>query len=249
MRYRYFIILQFNGKNYHGWQIQPNSPTVQAELNEKLGILLNTPVETIGAGRTDTGVHARYFVAHFDCPLDLTSRLDTVCSKLNNFLSRDIKIDKILPVAKDSHARFDAISRTYKYYITTAKDVFNQELSWHVFCNLNLEIMNEGAKMLMEYNDFTSFSKLHSDVKTHICKIKSANWAEENHQLVFTITADRFLRNMVRAIVGTLINLGREKISLTCFREVIESQNRAMAGESAPAQGLFLHHIEYSYPL
>lgn len=249
MSYRYFIVLQFNGKDYHGWQIQPNSHTVQAELNEKLGILLNTTVETVGAGRTDTGVHARYFVAHFDSYTDLSSKLESLCSKLNNFLPANILVFKIVPVTPHAHARFDAISRTYKYYISKEKEVFNSGLSWHVFCNLDLELMNEGAKILMEYTDFTSFSKLHSDVKTHICKIESVSWTQEDHQLVFTITADRFLRNMVRAIVGTLVNVGSNKISLAYFREIIESKKRSMAGESVPAHGLFLHHIEYPYPI
>jgi tRNA pseudouridine38-40 synthase len=249
MNFRYFIVFQFNGKNYHGWQLQPDLPTVQAELNEKLGLLLKTPIETVGAGRTDTGVHANYFVAHFDSAFDLSSKLDVLSSKLNHFLSRDISIFKIVPVPSQAHARFDAISRTYKYYISLKKDVFNTEYSWHMFCNLNIELMNEGATMLMDYDDFTSFSKLHSDVKTHICKITSAKWEQKEHQLVFTITADRFLRNMVRAIVGTLIYLGRNKINLSQFREIVESKNRSMAGESVPAHGLFLYHIKYPYPL
>jgi tRNA pseudouridine38-40 synthase len=249
MSYRYFLVMQFNGKNFHGWQIQPNSNTVQAEVNEKLGILLKIPVLTVGAGRTDTGVHARFFVAHFDSPINIEPNLDNICADLNHFVSGDIMIQKIVPVPEKAHARFDAISRTYKYYISIGKDVFNKEFCWHVFCKLDIDIMNEGAKIIMEYTDFTSFSKLHSNTKTNICNIKSAIWEYEDHLLVFTVTADRFLRNMVRSIVGTLVSLGRHKMDLSELRKIIESKNRSLAGDSVPAQGLFLYDIEYPYVL
>jgi tRNA pseudouridine38-40 synthase len=249
MSYRYFLVMQFNGKNYHGWQIQPNSHTVQAEVNEKLGIILGMPITTIGAGRTDTGVHARYFTAHFDSHVNLDSRLTTICYRLNHFFSDDINVQKIVKVPDNAHARFDAVSRTYKYYISIAKDVFNKEFSWQVLYNLDIDIMNEGAKILMEYNDFTSFCKLHSYVKTKYCHITSAFWIREGHQLILTITADRFLRNMVRAIVGTLVQLGRNKINLVQLRKIIEAKNRSSAGESVPAHGLFLYNIEYPYAL
>jgi tRNA pseudouridine38-40 synthase len=249
MNHRYFIILQFNGTKYHGWQIQPNSQTVQAELNEKLGVILKSVINATGAGRTDTGVHARYFAAHFDFPQNIDSGLDNLRSRLNHFLPDDIEILKIMPVAQSAHARFDALSRTYKYYISTGKSVFAKEFCWHIFCNLDVDYMNEGAKILMEYNDFESFSKLHSDVKTYNCKLMAAEWTYENEQLVFTITADRFLRNMVRAIVGTLVMLGRHKIDLAKLRLIIEKKKRSSAGESVPAHGLFLHSIEYPYAL
>jgi tRNA pseudouridine38-40 synthase len=249
MHFRYFIIMQFNGRNYHGWQIQPNAPTIQAELNEKLGILLNTKISTTGAGRTDTGVNATYFVAHFDSPVDLGPQLELLCSRLNHFLSESIFVQKIVSVREKAHARFDAISRTYKYYISTQKDVFNTHFAWNVQCNLDMDIMNEGANMLMDYTDFTSFSKLHSDVKTYRCNIMSAAWTKENNQLIFTITADRFLRNMVRAIVGTLVALGRNKINTDQLRQIIEAKDRSAAGESVPPNGLFLFSIQYPYEL
>jgi tRNA pseudouridine38-40 synthase len=245
MNYRYFTELQYNGKNYKGWQIQPNARTVQLELNEKLSVLLDETIETTGAGRTDTGVHAAHFVAHFDTVKDISSKKDQLIRKLNRFLPDDIYIQNIFPVHATAHARFDAISRTYKYYIVTRKDVFRQDFAWYLHAALNTDLLNKGAALLTDYSDFTSFSKLHSDVKTNICQVTHAAWESEDHLLVFTIKADRFLRNMVRAIVGTLVQLGREKINLNDFRQIIEAKNRAHAGESAPAQGLFLHRIEY----
>lgn len=246
MDYRYFIEMQYNGTNYHGWQIQPNAPTVQAEVNEKMSILLKQPVETIGAGRTDTGVHARHFIAHFDFPEDISKKLDSLTRKLNLFLPDDIFVQRIFPVDSSAHARFDAIYRTYKYYISTHKDVFLNEYSWSIFQKLDVELMQKGANVLMEFDDFTSFSKLHSDNKTNICHITSADWSIDNHLLIFTVKADRFLRNMVRATVGTLVLLGRNKLTIPDFIEIIKLKDRSAAGESAPAKGLFLHLIEYS---
>ena len=248
MHFRYFIELQYNGKNFHGWQIQPNAPTVQSEINEKISILLKQSIETTGAGRTDTGVHARHFIAHFDFHEDISKKLTSLTRKLNLFLPNDIFIKRIVPVATDAHARFDAISRTYKYYISTQKDVFWNDYSWTIHQKLDTELMQKGAQLLMNYNDFTSFSKLHSDNKTNLCRIESADWSNEENKLIFTIKADRFLRNMARAIVGTLVLVGRKKITPKELEDIIQSQNRSSAGESAPAQGLFLHWIEYPYP-
>ena len=248
MTFRYFIELQFNGKNFHGWQVQPNAHTVQSELNEKLSILVNKPVETVGAGRTDSGVHAKYFVAHFDIDKELIN-LPKLIYKLNNFLHEDIFVMGIHPVSNNAHARYSALSRTYKYYISTQKDVFRKDLSWLLFSNLEIEALNAGASEILKYSDFTSFSKLHSDVKTNTCKIHFSQWTQEKHMLIYTITADRFLRNMVRSIVGTLIRIGKGKLSIDDFKDIINSKDRSKAGESAPAQGLFLHDIKYPFPL
>lgn len=245
MNYRYFIELQFNGKNYKGWQIQPNAPTVQQVLNEKLSILLNEPIQTVGAGRTDAGVHAMRFFAHFDIIKNIDTKKEQLVNKLNSFLPADIFVQQITAVSNEAHARFSALSRTYKYYISTHKDVFRNELSWCIYTPLDMEKMSKAASLLKKYDDYTSFSKLHSDVKTNICHIHHAEWKREDHLLVFTITADRFLRNMVRALVGTLVLVGRAKIDLQEFEHIITAKNRSYAGESAPAGGLFLTDIEY----
>jgi tRNA pseudouridine38-40 synthase len=249
MKNRYFLILQYNGENYYGWQVQPNVPTVQAEIDKKLSILLNEPVHTIGAGRTDTGVHARYFTAHFDLDQSINQNIIDLVYKLNNFLLPDIRILKIVSVEYNAHARFDAISRTYHYYISNHKEIFYSDFVWEIHGKLDLDLMNQGAEIIKEYRDFTSFSKLHSKVKTNICVISEAKWIEKDGFLEFSITADRFLRNMVRAIVGTLILLGRHKIDIFELRKIIESKNRSNAGESVPAKGLFLEKIEYPFPL
>jgi tRNA pseudouridine38-40 synthase len=249
MIWRYFIVLQYNGKNYRGWQIQPGKPTVQAELNEKLSILLRDKIATTGAGRTDTGVHAKYFVAHFDISRNINQSLDSIVFKLNRFLSPNIRIIKIVPVDNNAHARFDAISRSYNYYISTIKEVFKSEFVWQLHQKLDIEIMNKGSEVLKEYKDFTSFSKLGTDVKTNNCYISDAGWQMKDDIFMFSITADRFLRNMVRAIVGTMVCLGRHKIGIDQFRQIIEAQNRSKAGESAPAQGLFLWNITYPFEL
>ena len=249
MTYRYFIVLQFNGKNYFGWQIQPDVPTIQAVLNEKLSLLLNADIHTIGAGRTDTGVHARFFTAHFDLERDIIKEVGDIIYKINRFLPFDIKVLNIVSVEQKAHARYDALSRTYHYYIRTSKEIYNYDFLWQIYYKLDLELMNKGAEIIMEYKDFTSFSKLHSDVKTNICCISESFWIEKDGLLIFTITADRFLRNMVRAIVGTLVLLGRYKIDLDQLRNIIESKNRSNAGESVPAKGLFLENIRYPFPL
>ncbi len=245
MNYRFFIELQYKGENYKGWQVQPNAHTIQQELNEKLSILLKETVQAIGAGRTDAGVHAAHFVAHFDCTSDISAKQQAFVKKLNSFLPKDIYIHRIVPVPNKAHARFDAISRTYKYFITTRKDVFRQDYTWKIDTALNIEKMNEAASLLTDFKDFTSFSKLHTDVKTNICDVSTARWETEGHLRVFTITADRFLRNMVRALTGTLVQVGREKISLKQFGEIVTAKDRSAAGESAPACGLFLYKIEY----
>jgi tRNA pseudouridine38-40 synthase len=246
---RYFLELQFKGTNYKGWQVQPGAPTVQEEINEKLSILLNERVETTGAGRTDTGVHARYFIAHFDCRIDVIKQHPRLVDKLNQFLSPDICVKRVIPVAPNAHARYDATERTYRYYITTQKDVFRQDYSWLLRYKLDADLMNEGAGLLLRTEDFTSFSKLHSDVKTKLCLIKTAAWSKNEDLLIFTISADRFLRNMVRAIVGTLVSIGRKKLSISDLKHIIESKDRSSAGESAPAKGLFLEGISYPYEL
>lgn len=247
MKQRYFIVLQFNGSRYFGWQIQPEVATVQAELNEKLSILLKGTIETTGAGRTDTGVHAKYFVAHFDLDKEIAFNFEKLVQKLNRFISNDIKIIKIIKVDNTAHARYDAISRTYRYYISQEKEIFNSDYVWQYCRNLDTDLMNRGAEIIKQYNDFTSFSKLHSEVKTNLCSIESAFWVQNDSLLIFTLTADRFLRNMVRSIVGTLILLGRRKIDLNDLRIIIESKNRANAGESVPAKGLFLEKIIYPF--
>ena len=241
---RYFIYLAYNGTNYCGWQNQPNGVSVQQKIEEALRTLLRKPVPITGAGRTDAGVHARLMVAHFnweDEPVDLCF----LSEKLNCLLPKDITIYAILPVTPEAHARFDAVSRTYKYYVCFEKDPFTYPFYYRIRSFPDFEKMNEAAADLLEYIDFTAFSKLHTDVLTNNCKIMQAEWKQEEMGWVFTIRADRFLRNMVRAIVGTLLEVGRGKLSLDGFRQVIESKNRGKAGTSVPGNALFLVDIEY----
>ena len=242
---RYFIKLAYNGTNYHGWQIQPNAASVQETLNHALSVLLNVPIETTGAGRTDTGVHAKEMYAHFD--IDTVIEVQTLVHKLNSFLPKDIAIFDLIAVGVENHARFDATKRTYEYQINTKKDVFDYEQCWYFNQQLDLEKMNEAAKLLLQHTDFQCFSKVNTDVHTFNCCISDASWKKEKDKLIFTISADRFLRNMVRAIVGTLINVGLHKISLSDFNAIIESKSRNEAGFSVPAQGLFLTRIDYDY--
>jgi len=209
---RYFIYLGYNGKKFCGWQIQPNGITVQQSIEEALATLLRQPVPIVGAGRTDAGVHARLMVAHFDWQEPIAD-LAFLAEKLNRLLPKDIAVYRIVPVRPDAHARFDAISRTYKYYVTTRKDPFNYELVYKIPGKLDFEAMNKACSVLFDYIDFTSFSKLHTDVKTNNCRIYKAGWEREGDVWVFTIQADRFLRNMVRAIVGTLLEVGRGKLT------------------------------------
>ena len=245
MKQRYFIYLAYDGTDYCGWQIQPNGLSIQACLEKALETLLQESVPVTGAGRTDSGVHARLMVAHFD---STRTTLDdfSFSEKLNRILPKDIAIFFLRKVHTEAHARFDAVSRTYQYVISMNKNPFNRTYSWKVPHALDLDKMNQAATILFDYIDFTSFSKLHTDVKTNNCRIMQAVWKYEDNRYIFTIQADRFLRNMVRAIVGTLVDVGRGKISEVQFREIIELKNRCKAGTSVPAQGLFLTNIEYS---
>ncbi len=245
---RYFICLSYKGTNYHGWQAQDNAPTVQAALNKALSVLLKEDIQTLGAGRTDAGVHARHYIAHFDS-LSLARMLPVmpVAYKLNCMLPNDICIHSIEPVHDTAHARFDALSRTYKYYVHLEPDPFVLDTSAYIPYALDVERMNAACLKLFDFEDFTSFAKLHSDNKTNICKLMEAHWEQAPGALVFTITADRFLRNMVRAIVGTLFEVGRGKMSIDDFVGVIQRRERGGAGISAPAQGLFLERIQYPY--
>ena len=241
---RYFVQLSFKGTRYHGWQIQPDALSVQEVAEHAFSTLLQENIQVTGAGRTDTGVHASFYILHFDA-LKPVADLPKLVYGLNSFLPADIAIQKIWKVPFEAHARFSALSRTYKYYITFEKDPFGVETAFHYRGSLKFDKMNEAAGILYEYNDFTSFSRLHTDVKTNLCKIYHAGWLRENNRLVFVIKADRFLRNMVRAVVGTLIDVGKGKIPPEQVREIIEKQDRGAAGASAPAKGLFLTHVEY----
>lgn len=242
---RYFIKLAYNGTHYHGWQSQPNAPTIQETLNTAMTVIFNTEINLMGAGRTDTGVHAKEMYAHFD--LDSTFDIPNTIHKLNSFLPKDIVIFAIIPVAPEAHARFDASQRTYEYHINRFKDVFRTDVSWYYHQNLNVDLMNLAAVELKNYTDFECFSKVNTDVNTFNCSITEAYWKQENDQLIFTISANRFLRNMVRAIVGTLINVGLEKLTLADFKAIIESKDRNKAGFSVPAHGLYLTQITYDY--
>ena len=243
---RYFVQLSYNGGAYHGWQIQPSGITVQEELNKAFATILRNPdISLTGAGRTDAGVHAKMMVAHFDLEAPLTTDLDKLVANLNSLLPFDIAIQKIWAVESDMHARFSAKMRTYKYYLTLKKNPFTPALVTRIIGDLDFEEMNKAAKCLLNYSDFTSFSKLHTDTKTNNCFITEAYWQEEEDMWVFTIRADRFLRNMVRAIVGTLLEVGRGKMSVQHFCEIIEKKDRCSAGTSAPPQGLYLYKIEY----
>lgn len=245
---RYFIQLAYNGTNYHGWQVQPNALTIQEVMEKGVSVLTGQKVEITGAGRTDTGVHASFFVAHFDLP-DTLADPNQLAFKLNSFLPNDISIIQIFPVEADLHARFSALSRTYHYYLSEHKEPFRKEFTAR--CNFLLDVnkMNEAAAFLLQFTDFTSFSKLHTDVKTNNCNVMKAEWKREKGLLVFEIKADRFLRNMVRAITGTLIDVGRGKISISDFISIIEAKDRGEAGASVDAKGLFLTNIEYPEPV
>ena len=245
MKMRFFITLSYDGTRYHGWQIQPNGDSIQQRLQEALSTLLRQPIEVVGAGRTDTGVHARMMVAHFDFS-PFKGELEGVSYKLNRLLPPDIAVQEIRQVPDDMHARFSATSRTYHYFIHTHKDPFIYAYSWQVPYKLDFGKMNEAAQVLLEYKDFTSFSKVNTDTKTNLCDIKEAHWDEEAPgQWCFTITANRFLRNMVRAIVGTLVEVGRGKLSIEDVRRIIEAKDRCQAGESVPGKALFLVDIKY----
>jgi tRNA pseudouridine38-40 synthase len=240
---RYFIELSYNGKKYHGWQIQPDAVSVQEKVNNAVSTVLQEQIEVVGAGRTDTGVHASQMFAHFNVK-NLVS--GDVVHKLNSMLPNDITVYNVFSVAEEKHARFDALTRSYEYRIWLGRNPFLLDFSWQIHSQkLNLFKMNEAAKVLLEYEDFQTFSKVKTEVYTFNCDVKAAFWKQEGNLLTFHISANRFLRNMVRAIVGTLVDVGLEKISIHEFRQIIESKNRGNAGVSVPAKGLFLTQIKY----
>ncbi len=242
--HRYFIYLGYNGKPFCGWQVQPNGISVQQCLEEALATVLRRPCPVVGAGRTDTGVHARVMVAHFDNEEPLADPAFLV-EKLNRLLPPAIAVYRIVPVRPEAHARFDAIARTYKYYVTFRKDPFNHDWTYRLHGTLDFDAMNDACQVLYTYIDFTSFSKLHTDVKTNNCRITHAGWKHEGDVWVFTVTADRFLRNMVRAIVGTLLEVGRGKLTIDGFRRVLDAKDRCSAGTSVPGHALFLADVQY----
>ena len=242
---RYFMFLAFRGTAYNGWQVQPGKATVQGEVNRALSTILSEKISVTGAGRTDTGVHASFFCAHFDSMNNNLASDQSFIYNLNRFLPADIAVKSISRVKDDANARFDALSRTYQYTVATVKDPFISDSSWLLFWKLDRELLEQASALLLNHSDFTSFSRLHGGNKTNICRITYASWEEVPGRLLFTITADRFLRNMVRAIVGTLVLVGRGKITLDEFESIINGQNRSLAGQSAPGHGLSLTAISY----
>ena len=241
---RYFIWFSYDGSRYHGWQIQPNGNSVQAELEHGLSMLLREEISVTGAGRTDTGVHARQMVAHFDYAGDYD--MANLAYKLNRLLPQDISVDRVEEVDNDLHARFSAVSRTYHYYIHLSKNPFLRHYSLEMHYDLDFELMNEAGRILLEYDDFGAFCKAGSDVKTTLCKVTEARWVQTSDTTwYFEITANRFLRNMVRAVVGTLIEVGRHRLTINEFRKVVEGKQRTQAGESMPAKSLFLESVTY----
>jgi tRNA pseudouridine38-40 synthase len=261
---RYFIELAYDGTNYHGWQLQPNAITVQELLDEALSTILREPIETLGCGRTDTGVHATQFFAHFDCKTivhgpwsiaDAGKTMDNrpwtmdqkIVSSLNGILPKDIAVKRIITVHSDAHARFDATQRSYEYHIHFEKDPFKLNRSWELRDKPDIALMNAAATIMTGYTDFSCFSKSNTQTFTNNCKITRAEWVEQNDGMTFHISADRFLRNMVRAIVGTLILIGKKETEPEGIRDIIESKNRSNAGTSVPACGLYLTEVKYPY--
>lgn len=242
---RYFLELSYKGSAYNGWQIQQNALSVQEIIQKALSTLLKESVLIVGAGRTDTGVHASFYIAHFDTESQNDIENISFCYHLNAILPKDIAVYKIYRVNESMHARFSAIEREYKYYITTKKDPFSFDKAYTCIQDLDLDSMQKSADILLEYSDFTSFAKLHTDTKTNICKITHAGFEKENNMIIFTIRADRFLRNMVRAIIGTLLEVGKGNIGIDDFRLIIEKKDRCAAKSSAQSQGLFLTNITY----
>lgn len=241
---RYFITLGYDGTDFHGWQIQPNGNSVQEELQKALSTLMRQPMEVVGAGRTDAGVHARQMVAHFDS--DSAVDCQQLTYRLNRIVPRSMAVYKVEKVADDMHARFSAKRRTYRYFVHTRKDPFLRHYSYQLPYSLDFNQMNKAACILLDYSDFGAFCKSHSDVKTTICKVTAAKWHQTApDEWYFEISADRFLRNMVRAVVGTLMDVGRGRLSLEEFRGVIEGRKRTAAGESMPGNALFLEKVEY----
>lgn len=241
---RYFMVLAYRGAPYHGWQVQPGAVSVQGELERALSVLTRTPVGVVGAGRTDAGVNASMMVAHFDAPFAPEPRA------INSLTGRDIAVYSVKEVHADAHARFDATSRTYHYKAVERRSPFLYPLTWFTR-PLDYEAMNRAAALLLQTDDFTSFAKLHSDARTNICRVSRAEWVADptTGGMTFVITADRFLRNMVRAVVGTLVDVGRGKLTLEGFRDIIAARDRCAAGTSMPPEALYLHSITYPYPI
>lgn len=239
--------LAYCGAPYHGWQSQPNAVSVQSAIEDALARYMRHPVPIVGAGRTDTGVNARKMIAHLDLAEQLDKKqLQRLVSALDSMVGPDIAIYGLRQVADNAHARFDAISRTYHYYVHSVKSPFAYRLSWKAPADLDYDAMNRAAASMLGRKDFTSFSKLHTDIKTNICDLRVARWEQIGEaRWRFVITADRFLRNMVRAIVGTLVDVGRHKISPEAITDIIERRDRCAAGTSMPAHALFLWDIEY----
>lgn len=245
MKKRYFIELAFKGTDFHGWQKQPNANTIQEEVDNALSVVLKERIETVGAGRTDAGVHAWFYTAHIDSNAYDPSIRSRFIYSVNSILPLDIALTDIYPVSSEAHARFSALSRTYEYRINLDKNPFETEFSWYCPFGLDIDLMNKASALLLKAMNFKSFCKHHSQVKTTICKISSACWSSDNRNMVFTIEADRFLRNMVRAIVGTLVEVGRGRVSQDQFSQIIIAGDRKAAAWSAPAKGLFLTRITY----
>ncbi len=241
---RYFVELSYKGTNYHGWQIQPDAISVQEKVNNAFSKILNTPINVVAAGRTDTGVHASQMFVHLDSDIKLDT--SNYLYKINAVLPDDIVVYSIFRVGDNAHTRFDAINRSYEYHIYQGRNPFNLETSWQIHHQvLDIKAMNNAASILKNYTSFKCFSKSKTDVKTYDCNIVNAEWKQQNNTITFYITANRFLRNMVRAIVGTLVEIGLGKKNKQDFVKIIESQNRSNAGSSAPAKGLFLTKVEY----
>ncbi|MDE6811744.1 MAG: tRNA pseudouridine(38-40) synthase TruA [Muribaculaceae bacterium] len=248
---RYFLELSYDGQPFHGWQRQPNASSVQEVLENSISTIIRQDITLTGAGRTDTGVHARQMYAHFDSEIEIKDK-EVFIRSLNRMIGKSIAIKRLILVDDNAHSRFDAIERSYKYFIIYEKNPFLRNTAWFSPCALDVHKMNEAAMLLIDTKDFTSFAKLHSDTKTNFCDVRKAEWQiYENIYgtpgIVFNITADRFLRNMVRAIVGTLVEVGREKITIPQFKDIIRSADRGSAGMSMPAEGLFLWEVKYSY--
>jgi tRNA pseudouridine38-40 synthase len=243
---RYFIKLAYNGAPFFGWQIQPKQISVQEVIENAFSLLLKEKIRITGCGRTDTGVNAREYFAHFDYGKKMSAvEIDRLIGRLNNFLPKEIVIYHIYLMPDKAHARFDAISRTYRYYINLGKNPFSYSFALQLAGRPDIEKMNQAASILLEIKDFTSFSKLHTQVNNNICHLTAAFWKIEKEQLIFEITADRFLRNMVRAIVGTLLWVGKGKLSIGEFQDIINQKNRCKAGNSVPANALFLEKVRY----
>lgn len=240
---KYFLQFSYNGEAYHGWQNQPNAITVQEVLEKAFATILREKVSLVGAGRTDAGVHAKQMFAHFE--MDAIEDFIDLKYKLNAILPEDVAVQEIVHVSDQAHARFDATSRTYEYWITQKKNPFYVDAAHYVKQDIDIKKMNEAALLLLEQDDFECFSKSNTDVYTYLCDITEAKWVKKDDLLIFTITANRFLRNMVRAIVGTLLDVGVGKSSIDDVKAIINSKNRSKAGTSVPAKGLYLTRVIY----